>query len=127
MSEDFASQGYDPKSPPGDVFHKINSNSRFYLSNGVFPQEISILFKTPKPVKSLTLESEGIKKIAVHTSHNDYNDNYEVQAEQNDVPKGAQHQSIKLNFPKSPTVKAMKIELIEGYDDYFTIHGLDIQ
>ena len=128
MSEDFASQGYDPKSPPGDVFHKTKYNSRFYLSKGEFPQELSILFKTPKPVKSVTLESQGIKKIAVHTSRDSYNDNYEVQAEQNDCPKGGnQHQNIKLNFPKSPTVKAMKIELIEGYDDFFTIHGLDIE
>ena len=127
MSEDFVSQGYDPKSPPGEVFHKTKYNNSFYLSKGEFPQEISILFNTPKPVKSLTLESQGIKKIIVHTSRDSYNDNYEVQAEQNDCPKGTQYQNIKLNFPKSPTVNAMKIELVEGYGDFFTIHGLDIE
>ena len=127
MSEDFVSKGYDPKSPPGDVFHKPKYNSRFYMSKGEFPEEISILFNTPRSVKSVALESQGIKKIIVHTSRDSYNDNYEVQAEQDDCPKGTQHQNIILNLPKSPTVKAMKIQLIEGYGDFFTIHGLDIE
>ena len=127
MSEDFVSKGYDPKSSPGDVFHKPKYNSRFYMSKGEFPEEISILFNTPRSIKSVALESQGIKKVAVQTSRDSYNDNYEVQAEQDDCPKGTQHQNIILNLPKTPTVKAMKIQLIEGYGDFFTIHGLDIE
>ena len=42
------------------------------------------------------------------------------------MPKSNGLQSIKLDLKKNPRVKVMKIEVLEGYEDYFTIHTFGV-
>jgi hypothetical protein len=46
--------------------------------------------------------------------------------ELNNVPNSNGLQSIKLDLKKSPRVKVMKIEVLEGYDEFFTIHTFGV-
>ena len=50
---------------------------------------------------------------------------FDTQAEQSEVP-GGKMQNISLNLQKSPRVKVMKIIVLEGYEDFFTIHSINI-
>ena len=125
MSEIIFSSSYDEKNPPDNIFD--SSNKKFFSSTGMFPQEICIQFDNPKPVKSVGVISYGIKKIAIQTCENDSAVNFKTQAEQNEIPNTNGLQKIKLNLVKNPNVKVLKIEVLEGYEDFFTIHNVDIQ
>ena len=119
----FASS-YDEKHPPENIFD--NNKKTFFSSTGMFPQEICVQFDPFKIVNNVSLTGYGIKKIAIHTCENDSAVNFIKQIEQNNVPKSNGLQSIKLDLKKNPRVKVMKIEVLEGYEDYFTIHTFGV-
>ena len=123
MAEIIFSSSYDEKNPPENIFDP--SNKKFFTSTGMFPQEICIQFDNPKPVKTVGIASYGIKKICIQTCENDSVVNFKKQAEQSEIPNGKQ--KIKLSLVKNPTVKVLKIEVLEGYEDFFSIQNVDIQ
>ena len=124
MTEIIFSSSYDEKHPPENIFD--SSTKKFFTSTGIFPQEICIQFDNPKPISAVSITSYGIKKISIQTCENDSVVNFKVQAEQNEIPNGSGLQKIKLNLVKKPTVKVLKIEVLEGYEDFFSIHTVDI-
>ena len=119
----FASS-YDEKHPPENIFD--NNKKTFFSSTGIFPQEICIQFEPFKIVNNVSITGSGIKKIAIHTCENDSAVNFIKQAEQKNVPNSGGLQSLKLDLKKSPRVKVMKIEVLEGYDDFFSIHTFGV-
>ena len=125
MSEIIFSSSYDEKHPPENILNP--SKDKYFTSTGMFPQEICIQFETVKSVKSVTIVSYGIKKVSIQTCENDAVVNFKTQAEQNEIPNERGLQKIKLNLVKNPNVKVLKIEVLEGYEDFFSIHNVDIQ
>ena len=124
MAEIIFSSSYDEKNPPENILNP--SKDKFFTSTGMFPQEICIQFDTVKPVKSVGVISPGIKKISIQTCENDSVVNFKTQAEQNEIPNDSGLQKIKLNLVKNPNAKVLKIEVLEGYEDFFSIHSVDI-
>ena len=125
MSEIIFSSSYDEKNPPENILNP--SKNKYFTSTGMFPQEICIQFDNIKTIKSVSLISYGIKKISIQTCENDSVVNFKTQAEQGEIPNERGLQKIKLNLVKNPTVKVLKIEVLEGYEDFFSIHSIDIQ
>ena len=124
MAEIIFSSSYDENNPPENILNP--SKDKFFTSTGMFPQEICIQFDTVKPVKSVGVISHGIKKISIQTCENDSVVNFKTQAEQNEIPNDSGLQKIKLNLVKNPNAKVLKIEVLEGYEDFFSIHSVDI-
>ena len=126
MAEIIFSSSYDEKNPPENILNP--SKDKFFSSTGMFPQEICIQFDSVRTIKSVSIVSYGIKKISIQTCENDSVVNFKTQAEQNEIPNERGLQKIKLNLVKSPNVKFLKIiEVVEGYEDFFSIHNVDIQ
>ena len=125
MSEIIFSSSYDEKNPPENILNP--SKDEFFTSTGMFPQEICIQFETVKSVKSVSIVSYGIKKVSIQTCENDSVVNFKTQAEQNEIPNERGLQNIKLNLVKNPNVKVLKIEVLEGYEDFFSIHSVEVQ
>jgi hypothetical protein len=93
----------------------------------MFPQEITIQFNTVKNVSKINLVSYGIKKIKIETCENDAVVKFTKQAEQSEVPNPNSIQNISLALTKNPKIKILKIIILEGYEDFFTIHSVNIQ
>ena len=125
MSEIIFSSSYDEKHPPENIL--TPSKDKFFSSTGMFPQEICIQFYSVKPVKSLDITSYGIKKLSIQTCENDSVVNFKNQVEEDKIKNEKGIQKIKLNLDKKPNVKVLKIEVLEGYEDFFSIHSVDIQ
>ena len=125
MSEILFSSSYDEKNPPENILSP--SKDKFFSSTGMFPQEICIQFDSVKTVNSVGISSYGIKKISVQTCENDSVVNFKTQAEKDKIANEKGIQKIKLNLSKKPNVKVLKIEVLEGYEDFFSIHSVDIQ
>ena len=123
MTEVIFSSSYDEKNPPENVFDQ--SKKTFFASTGMFPQEICIQFEPVKIVNSVNVTGYGIKKIAVHTCEND-SAHFTKQSEQSKVPNSNGLQSIKLELKKNPKTRVLKVEVLEGYEDFFTIHNIGV-
>ena len=124
MAEIIFSSSYDEKNPPENILNP--SKDKYFTSTGMFPQEICIQFDSIRTVKSIGLVSYGIKKLSIQTCENDSVVNFKTQAEQNEIPNEKGLQKVKLILVKNPNVKVLKIEVQEGYEDFFSIHNVDI-
>ncbi len=119
------SSSYDDRNPPTNIF--TDNKKDFFSSTGMFPQEITIQFETTKNVNKVNLISYGIKKIKIETCENDTVVKFKTQAEQKDVPNSNSLQNISMNISDKGKVKVLKIVVEEGYEDFFTIHSVNIQ
>jgi len=119
------SSSYDDRNPPTNIF--TNNKKEFFSSTGMFPQEITIQFETTKNISKVNLISYGIKKIKIETCENDTVVKFKTQAQQNDISNPNSLQNISLNLNDKGKVKVLKIVVEEGYEDFFTIHSVNIQ
>ena len=125
MAEVIFASSYDEKNPPSNIFS--SNKKEFFSSTGMFPQELCIQFETEKIVKGVSITSYGIKKVEIQTCENDSVVNFTKQAEQGDVPSSSGLQNISLTLGIGPRVKVLKIVILEGYEDFFTIQQVSIQ
>ena len=123
MAEVIFSSSYDEKHPPENIFD--SSKKTFFSSTGMYPQEICIQFEPVKVISNVNVTGYGIKKIAIHTCEND-SAHFTKQSEDSKVSNSNGLQNIKLELKKSPKVRVLKIEVLEGYEDFFTIHNVGI-
>lgn len=124
MAEVIFASSYDERNPPSNIFS--NNNKEFFASTGMFPQELCIQFETERIVKAINISSYGIKRIEIQTCENDSVVSFTKQAEQSEVPMGSGLQNISLNLTQSPRVKVLKVVIVEGYEDFFTVHKVTI-
>lgn len=124
MAEVIFASSYDERNPPSNIFS--NNNKEFFASTGMFPQELCIQFETERIVKAINISSYGIKRIEIQTCENDSVVSFTKQAEQSEVPMGSSLQNISLNLTQSPRVKVLKVVIVEGYEDFFTVHNVTI-
>ena len=123
MSEIMFSTSFDDRYPPTNILN--NSNSQFWTSTGLYPQEIFISLDRESNITSANIVSYNIKKIAIETSENDSAVNYVRQAEQNEVlQKENKLQDFSLNFNTMKGVKIIKITINEGYDEFCSINKI---
>ena len=92
----------------------------------MFPQQICIQLNALKSIKTIELITYGIKRIEIQSSENDSAVNFKKQAEQNEIPQSGGLQKISLNLTQNPKVKVLKIEILEGYEDFCSIHKVDV-
>ena len=125
MAEVIFASSYDEKNPPSNIFS--SNKKEFFSSTGMFPQELCIQFDTEKIVKGITINSYGIKRVEIQTCENDSVVNFTKQAEQSEVPASNGIQNISLTLTKNTRVKVLKVVVVEGYEDFFTIQQVSIQ
>ena len=125
MAEVIFASSYDEKHPPSNIFS--SNKDEYFTSTGMYPQEICIQFSTAKKIQSVNISSFGIKSIQIQTCENDSVVNFTKQAGQNDIPYTSTLQIINLSLTSNPLVKVLKIIILEGHDDFFSIHSTTFQ
>lgn len=125
MAEVIFASSYDEKNPPSNIF--TSNKGECFTSTGMYPQELCIQFNTAKPIKNVNLTSYGIKSVQIQTCENDSVVNFTKQAGQSEVPNSQGLQNISLALTSSPLVKVLKIVVLEGYEDFFSIHTATFQ
>ena len=122
MAEIIFSSCYDEKYPPQNILD--NQKNKYFISTGMYPQEICVQFNETRSLNSINLNAFGIKKICILTCESDSAVNFKKQAEQSEIPNSNKIQNIKLDLTGRPSVRVLKIEVLEGYDNFFSIHNL---
>ena len=116
------SSSYDDKNPPSNIF--TSNKKEFFSSTGMFPQEITIQFNTLQNINKVNITSYGIKKVKIEICENDAVVNFKKVGEQSDISNSNSLQNISLNLSGGNKVKVLKIVVLEGHEDFFTIHNV---
>lgn len=125
MAEIIFASSFDDKYPAQNIL--INDTS-FWVSSGLFPQELYIQLSNDKTINSVNISSYGIKKIMFETCENESAVNYVKQAEMAEVPyKEGKLQEFFLNFTTPKPAKIIKLTVLEGYEDFCSIQNFSFK
>lgn len=125
MTEILFASSYDEENGPEKI---LTGNKReFWTSTGLFPQEIFIQLDKERNVSSIYISCYGVKRISIETCDNDSAVNFTKQTEMNDLPNLGKVVDITLNFNSPGKTKLIKVTILEGYEDFCTIHSLTLK
>jgi hypothetical protein len=122
MAEILFATSYDDRNPPQNI---LITDNTVWTSTGLFPQEIFIQIPSEKPYSSASIQSWGIKKLAIETCENDSCVNFIKPGEKVEIPhnsEGIQEYSITFTNPKN--TKVIKVIALEGHDSFCAIRNI---
>jgi hypothetical protein len=125
MAEILFATSYDDRNSPQNILAQDNT---VWTSTGLYPQEIFIQMPSDKPIGSASVQSWGVKKLAIETCENDSCVNFLKQGEKADIPhkeEGMQEYSITFSQPKG--AKVVKVIVLEGYDNFCAIRNISFK
>lgn len=121
------STSYDDKYPPSNVLN--SNNSMFWTSTGLYPQELVVSLRQPKPLRELEIISNNIKKLSIETCENDTAVKFITQFEKDNISKSeGSLQTTKCAFSDTSYLnKIIKIIIVEGYSKFCSINSIKIK
>jgi len=127
MADILFSSSFDDKYSPLNVF--TPNNKQFWVSTGLYPQEIIISLDQEKIVNSLQVSGYNIKKLIVETCENENSITSTFrQAEMNEISyKDGKIQDINVDFSVKKPIKLIKFMIIEGYDDFCSVNSITLK
>ena len=126
MAEIIFSSSFDDKHSSENI---LNPDKKlFWSSTGLFPQEIFVQLQIEKILNSLSFSSYGIKKILVETCENDSAVNFVKQGELNDIQhKEGKMQEFSISFKEAKPAKLIKVSILEGHEDFCSVHNINFK
>ncbi len=119
------STSYDDKYPPHNILS--SSNSMFWVSTGLYPQEIVLNLPLQKVINEIQISCIGIKKLSIEACENDSAVKFTVQSEQANIPNKNSVQDINCKFNSKSTSKIIKIVIHEGHGFFSCINNVSIK
>jgi heat shock protein beta-11 len=123
MAEVIFASSYDDKHGIENILNP--DKKQFWSSTGLYPQELFIQLQQEKTLSSVSITSYGIKKILIESCENDSAVNFVKQGEVADVPnKEGKLQEFSVECKAGKPVKILKICVLDGYEDFCSIHNV---
>lgn len=116
---------YDDKYPPNSILN--SSNSMFWTSTGLYPQEIVLNLNSGKVINELTLQGYNIKKLSIETCENDSAVKFISQCEIENITQKSGFQDIQCKFLSKVSNKIIKIMIQEGHGFFCCINSINIK
>ena len=126
MAEIIFSSSFDDVHPAENILNP--DKKRYWSTTGLFPQELFIQLQTEKILNSLSFSSYGIKKVLIESCENDSAVNFIKQGEVSDIQnKEGKMQEFSVNFSQPKQTKLLKVTILEGYEDFCTVHYINFK
>lgn len=127
MADVLFASSYDEKYTPLNVLNK--DNKLFWVSSGMFPQELILSLDQEKTISSLNVVGYAIKKLVVETCENENSiTSVYRQAELNEIAfKDGKIQDFNVDFTAKKPVKLIKFIILEGYDDFCSVNSITMK
>ena len=103
--------------------------SNFFVTNGLFPQEIVIKFEVPVIIISAAVISLGIRKIEFQVCESVSNEHWKsVFISDANEADHLEFQRLSIEIPKAHTnsISLLKIRILGGYNDFVVINKLSL-
>ena len=105
-----SSSSFDPKHPPSSVID--GEYNTFWLTTGIYPQEIIVQLGEPSLIKGVELMSTGIRKVELAKSEGPSN-MWETIAETESNESDSEVQRISLQAPPRVTAGCLRIKVCD--------------
>lgn len=123
MAEIIFSSSFDDRYPTSNILS--SSTKDFWVSSGLYPQELFLQLDSERTISSMNLVTYAVKSVLVETCENSSAVNFTKQAEMKDIPhKEGKLQEFFLNFGTQKQAKIIKITILEGYEDFCSVHSI---
>mmetsp|Transcript_19748 Transcript_19748/g.19860 ORF Transcript_19748/g.19860 Transcript_19748/m.19860 type:complete len:139 (-) Transcript_19748:156-572(-) len=120
-----AASSFDIMHPPQNI---IEGDPRsFWISTGVFPQELVIQLGESSVVKIVEVISTGIKMIELLRCDQPNPNLWEAVSTQEPDDSEGDMQRIQLQVSQRSTATYLKIRVLAGYTDFITIHKVSVK
>jgi heat shock protein beta-11 len=119
------STSYDDKYSPHNILN--SSNSMFWTSTGLYPQEIVLSLSSGKIISELAIQGVNIKKLSIETCENDSAVKFITQFEIDNISKKTGLQDIQCKFINKVANKLIKIIIHEGHGFFCCINSINIK
>ena len=119
------STSYDDKYPPNNILD--SSNSIFWTSTGLYPQEIVLSMPQSKVINEIIIKGVNIKKVSIETCENDSAVKFTSQCDLSNIQEKKSIQEIQCKFLNKTSSKIVKIIIYEGYNFFCCINSINIK
>lgn len=113
----------DSRHPPEFILSV--HESEYWMSTGLFPQEIIIEFNPPKLLRTVRFTSTNIRHIMLEGSESNAVTGSMTMLGKSEVGRmqgSYQRETMALN--SSRPVALVKVSLLSGWDEFVSIHGM---
>mmetsp|Transcript_13227 Transcript_13227/g.13179 ORF Transcript_13227/g.13179 Transcript_13227/m.13179 type:complete len:126 (-) Transcript_13227:25-402(-) len=124
MSEVISATSFDQRFSSQNIFE--NDMSTFWMTTGLYPQELVIDLKAPHNLNELKLKSMRVKNIKIEAcTDNSGSEFFEVGKKEMDSNSDSM-QTEKISLTGANGIILLKIIIQEGHDDFASIHYADL-
>lgn len=107
-----------------------DSDQSFWISTGLYPQELLIQLGEPSPVSRVRVTGSQIRGVRVEVSEEDAPVNFQMVAEeefQNKVGRVNNQEISNLGRGGSGHVSFVKLVITSGYHDFCSVHQVVVE
>ena len=119
----FYSTSFDVDHPPSNVVD--NDETTFWMTTGLFPQEIVLHFKNPAQITRITTIMGNVRSLIVYAALDkeltDWNEIDQTTLPRNPIKQMETHQ---LNYQH--TVYAIKLLITKGWDQFTAVYQVRV-
>jgi len=104
------------------------SDRSYWISTGLYPQEILLKLSVPAWVSFVTLSSTNVKQVLVEGCHEPSWENFQTLGEGivDNTHGQLQHQVLAIKQQQKP-VKYVRLSIISGWHDFCSVHRLQLE
>jgi heat shock protein beta-11 len=125
MARVLLSTSYDPDFPPENVL--TSSNKEFWMSTGLFPQEIVFQLPSSTSPRVVRVVSSNVRQIVIEACEGAHIGSFSKVGESEFGNNGGelQKESVDLNVPKP--VNFIRVVFMTGWDEFISVHSVKIE
>ena len=115
---------FDERFDPANV---LQNNNSYWLTTGMFPQEITFQFQQAQVVNQVGFISTGIKKVVIEGCQTANGNGFKPIAESREIPhnRGARQQE-QVNVSQPSSYIMIKFVITEGWEDFASVHNIAV-
>ena len=116
---------FDERFNPKNVLDQ--SRDKFWITTGLYPQELAIELKKPQPINAIRFVTTGAKKIEIQGCKDSKGDDFVKLGESKEIANnGSGEQNESIAMQESFPVTFFKFIILDGWDDFTSVHSIQI-
>mmetsp|Transcript_10485 Transcript_10485/g.11767 ORF Transcript_10485/g.11767 Transcript_10485/m.11767 type:complete len:128 (-) Transcript_10485:57-440(-) len=126
MSEVISATSFDLRFSADNIFD--SDPSTFWITTGLYPQELMIDLKAPHNLNELKVKSMRVKKMLIEgcASAESSETNFFKIGEKNFKGTGDSMQNEKISLTGAKGLLFLRVVIEEGYDDFASVHYVEM-
>ena len=117
---------FDERFDPRNVLDKDNMQT-FWLTTGLYPQEILIQLKAPKVISEVKFNTQGARKIVIEGCKQANSQTFTRIGESKDLPERSGFQSDSVTITEQAPINSFKFIIQDGWEEFTSVHSVSIQ